>query len=144
MANSALSNSFTQYPQTLENNLSWIGEAIAAMAGETLSFGDFVRYNLSTGKWYKAIANVYTNARCDAVWVDTTTYTGDVGTAMVNGTIRNDNWNWTDPAIWLSATVAGRGTSAQPNILGNQIQYIGLAFDQHTMFFNPSNDIGEV
>lgn len=141
MGNSAINNNFTQYPDTLVNNFSWIGEAISGFAGELLSFGDFVRYNLTTGRWYKAQADTYSNARCDGVWVDTTTAIGDYGTALVKGTVRNDTWNWSDPAIWLSSTTAGTGSSVQPSAIGEQIQYLGLALSSNTMFFNPSNDI---
>ena len=144
MANSAIRNTFTQYPNSLENDFSWVGQALTAVAGETLSFGDFVYYSLSAGKWYKAKADTYATARCDGIWADTTLNDGDTGFVLTEGVMRIDTWNWTDTAVWLSPTTAGTGTSTQPSTTGQQIQYLAHAISATTIFFNPSNDIGEI
>jgi hypothetical protein len=143
MANSAIRNTFTQYPNSLDNNLTWIGQALTAVAGETLSFGDFVYYSLAAGKWYKAKADTYSTARCDGIWGDTTLTDGSTGFVITEGVMRIDSWNWTDVALWLSPTTAGTATSTQPSTVGHQIQYLGQAITATTILFNPSNDIGE-
>ena len=144
MANSAIRNTFTQYPNSLDNNFSWVGQALTAVSGEVLSFGDFCRYDLSTGKWFKAKADTYANSRCDGIWIDTTVTANVVGSIMTEGVVRNDSWNWTTTALWLSAATAGTATSTQPSSPGNMLQYLAMALNSSTIFFNPSNDIGEI
>jgi hypothetical protein len=107
MANSAIRNTFTQYPNSLDNDFSWVGQSLTAVAVETLSFGDFCRYDISTGKWYKAKADVYANARCDGLWADTTLTAGSTGYVLTEGVMRIDSWNWTGTALWLDPSTAG-------------------------------------
>jgi hypothetical protein len=144
MANSAIKYVSTQYPLSLENNFSWIGQAMTATAGERLSFGDFVKYDVAVGKWYKAQADVYANSRCEGLWTDTTVDDGGVGFVLTEGIVRIDSWEWDDTAVWLSPTVAGTATSTQPSTITEMLQYVGMAISPTTLYFNPSNDIGEI
>lgn len=143
MANSAIHSLTTlSYSSSLATDNSWQGDIFTGTAGEALSFGDFVYFKFSDKKWYKAYANAYSTARCNGCWLQNSA-SGNVGNILIRGTVRMDTWTWSTNAVWLNPSVAGKGMSVLDVSTGNQIQYLGLALDYNTLFFDPSHDVGQ-
>lgn len=57
-------------------------------------------------------------------------------TVLVQGTVRNDAWNWTPGGdIYLSATAGGL-TQTAPSTSGDKVQKVGFALTADVAFFN--------
>ncbi len=130
------------YKNSFSIDQSYSGTTIEGTAGETLAFGDFIYFDFSFLKWKKASASAYTTARCKGISVSTMAQ-DSTGTILLEGTIRNDAWNWTASDVWLS-TSAGQASNTPPSTTGEQILFIGTALDADILLFKPSNDIGEL
>lgn len=135
-------NKNIKIPNNLTADHSFQGKTIEGTAGESLSFGDFLYFNFSDGKWWKANASDSSTSRCRAIAVSSIGENSQ-GMLLIEGVIRDDSWSFTDSPVWLSTTT-GQATSIQPNLAGNQIQYIGMALNAVNLYFSPSQDISDI
>ena len=98
----------------------------------------------SDKKYYKAKADDSTTAEVVAIAVEGKG-ANQTCTIIRQGYVRNDSWSaFTDSIVYLSTATAGKMQSSVPDSSGDQIKRVGQAVDSKIIFFNPSQDIGEV
>lgn len=106
-------------------------------AGETISQWDVVYFDAASTEWLQADADVSGEwpARGIAIAAGTD---GNELTVLVQGTIRNDAWNWTvGGTIYLSDTASGL-TQTAPSTSGDCVQVLGWAITADIIYFNAS------
>ena len=123
-------------------NQSYSGIIESGIVGENVVFGDVLYLKFSDGKWWKAKADAYTTTPAMRMALATISANG-AGLMMIQGNIRYDSWSFGANKVYLSATTAGAITTTQPSTTGNQIQVLGTAKTSTTMYFKPSQDVGE-
>jgi len=114
------------------------------IVGEAVVFGDLLYFKWSDKKYYKAKADAPETAEVVAISVDWA-LADQSCTIIRHGYLRNDVTFWFDDSIiYLSTSTAGKMQSSAPSTSGDQIKRVGQAVDSRIIFFNPSQDIGEV
>ena len=114
------------------------------IVGETVIFGDLLYFKWSDKKYYKAKADDSTTAEVVAMAVEAKSANNSC-VIIRQGYVRNDSWSaFTDSIVYLSTATAGKMQSSVPDSSGDQIKRVGQAITDKIMFFNPSQDIGEV
>lgn len=112
--------------------------------GEAVAFGDLLYFKWSDKKYYKAIGDDPDKAEVVAMAVAAISKDAS-GVIIRQGYVRNDSWDaFTDSIVYLSTSTAGKMQSSVPDTTGDQIKRVGQAVDSKIIFFNPSQDIGEV
>jgi len=127
---------------SLSVNQSYQGIVENGTVGENVVFGDVLYLKFSDGKWWKAAASTY--ATTPAVRMALAAISANAsGLLLIQGNVRYDSWAFGANKIYLSDSVSGGITSTQPVTTGSQIQVVGTAKTSTTMYFKPSNDVGE-
>lgn len=127
---------------TLSTNSSYSGIIEIGTVGENVVFGDVLYLKFSDGKWWKAKADAYATTPALRMAMASISANSS-GVLLIEGNVRYDSWSLAARNVWLSAATAGAITTTQPSTTGNQIQFIGTAKTSTTMYFKPSNDVGE-
>ena len=127
---------------TLGSNSTYSGIIETGTVGENVVFGDVLYLKFSDGKWWKAKADAY--ATTPGVRMAMASISANAsGVLLIEGNVRYDSWSFAANKVYLSAATAGSATTTQPSTTGNQIQVLGIAKTSTTMYFKPSNDVGE-
>ena len=66
------------------------------------------------------------------------------GTVLLQGFIRDDDWNWTVGGILYASGTAGAMTQTAPSGTGDFVQALGIALTADVVYFNPSLTLVEV
>ena len=127
---------------SLSANQSYQGVTESGVVGENVAFGDVLYLKFSDGKWWKAKADAYSTTPATRMSLATIT-ANNTGTILIEGNVRFDSWSFAANKVYLSAATAGSITTTQPSTTGNQIQALGIAKTSTTMYFKPSQDVGE-
>ena len=112
-------------------------------AGEAISQWDVVYFDATATEWLQADADAAGEfpARGIAVAAGTDGNSLDV---IVQGTVRNDAWNWTvGGTIYLSDTAGGL-TQTAPSTSGDAVQILGWAITADIIYVNCSGHWVEV
>jgi hypothetical protein len=89
----------------------------------------------SDGNYEEADADAVATMPCVALAIETGTGEKEI---LLQGYIRNDNWNWTiGQTIYVSPTT-GLITQVRPSLSGQQVQTIGYAVSANTIYFTPN------
>jgi hypothetical protein len=128
---------------TLSVNQSYSGLIESATVGENVAFGDVLYLKFSDGKWWKAQANAVGTTPAKRMALATITADAS-GVLLIQGSVRYDSWTLASNKVFLSAATAGAVVTTAPSSSGNQVQCLGTAKTSTTMYFDPSNDVGEV
>lgn len=92
-------------------------------------------YLNSSSQWVLADANGSGTYPARGLAVATVS-TGNATTVLVNGTVRNDAWNWTPGGtIYLSGTAGGL-TQTAPSASGDNVQQVGFALTADIAYFD--------
>lgn len=98
-------------------------------------------YVASDGNLEEADADGVATMPCIALALEAGTGSKKV---LLLGIMRDDTWNWTPGAlIYVDDDPTGGLTQTQPAGAGDQVQIVGRALTEDTMFFNPSPVIVE-
>ena len=127
---------------TLSSNLTYSGIIETITVGENVVFGDVLYLKFSDGKWWKAKADAYATTPVARMALATIS-ANNAGLSLIEGNVRYDSWSLAANKIYLSAATSGAVTTTQPATTGNQIQVVGTAKTSTTMYFKPSQDVGE-
>ena len=137
-----LTNKDYDITDPLSTNLSYSGLIESGTVGEAVAFGDVLYLKFSDGKWWKAKADTYATTP-GARMAMAAIAANASGLLLIQGNVRYDSWAFATNKVYLSEATSGAATTTQPSTTGNQIQVLGIAKTATTMFFNPSNDVGE-
>jgi hypothetical protein len=66
------------------------------------------------------------------------------GTILLQGFIRDDDWNWTLGGILYASGTAGAMTQTAPTGSGDFVQAVGIALSADVVYFNPALTLVEV
>lgn len=114
------------------------------IVGEAVVFGDLLYFKWSDKKYWKARADNASTAEVVAMAVETKSANNSC-VIIRQGYVKNDSWSsFEDSIVYLSTATAGKMQSSVPVSSGNQIKRVGQAIANKVIFFNPSQDIGEV
>jgi hypothetical protein len=113
-------------------------------AGETITQWDVVYLDGTSGEWMQADADAAGEFPARGIAVEAGT-DGNALKVLVQGTIRNDGWTWTDEGVtlYLSDTVAGL-TETAPSTSGDAVQILGYALSDDEIYFNAAGHYAEV
>lgn len=126
--------SFTPAPGS---NASASGITASMTVGEAVVFGDIL-YLGSTGKLYKAKADVIAKASALFMCTDATIAADAAGTVLIIGFVRLDAWTWTPGGLlYLDASNYGYAVQTAPSSTDQVIQILGQATHADRMFFKP-------
>ena len=103
-------------------------------AGEVITQWDTVYYDFTTGEVYQADADAAGEFPAVGVAVAAGT-DGNALTVLKSGFVRNDGWNWSAGAIYLSDTAGGL-TQTAPSTSGDAHQLVGFAVTDDEAYFN--------
>ena len=138
-----ITGGYVRLEDTLANDLEWSGIAFEGTAGEDLSQFEVV-YRKNDGKYWLAKADDIATTPVIALAVEAISADG-TGMFILFGWVRNDAWAFTaGQPIYLSAAVAGSGTTTQPAGSGNLVQKIGIALTTKIVHFNAMYTVFEV
>jgi len=113
-----------------------ISPYIYQIVGETVLSGDLCYLN-SDGTYKKANALSAITMPAVVIAYDNIT-SGSTGRLLRQGDITNSNWNFTPGnMIYVSDVTAGSATSTVPVSSLHQIQQVGYATNNTTIYFNP-------
>src|SRR3989338_8773974 len=127
--------------ESLASDHTASGIIVSMTAGENLVFGNIV-YFKSGGKCWKADATSG-SAAYPAMGMAIATISADAaGDILLNGTARDDTWNWTTvgAVLYLSKTAGAITNSYASYTASDVIQVIGIATNADRIYFNPSPD----
>jgi len=131
----AASNAFGVRSGALGTDNTYNGKTITGLnAGATIAQWEAV-YLGGSSTWLLADANgsgtFPARGLATAAYVNT-----NAATILVEGTVRNDAWNWTPGGtIYLSGT-AGALTQTAPSASGDKVQQVGFALTADIAYFN--------
>jgi hypothetical protein len=112
------------------------------LAGGAISAFDLVCIGTTTGEVIEADASAVGTARVIGIAPVAISDTA-TGTVLLQGFIRDDDWNWTTGSpLYLSET-AGAMTHTAPTTDGAFVQVVGVALEPDVVYFNPSMDVIE-
>ena len=117
------------------NDDTYTGAIVLKMtAGEVITQWDAVYYDFTTGEIYQADADAAGEFPAVGVAVAAGT-DGNALTVLKSGFVRNDGWNWSAGAIYLSDTAGGL-TQTAPSTSGDAHQLVGFAVTDDEAYFN--------
>jgi hypothetical protein len=121
----------------LGTNQTYEGTIVNDAVGEAVVFGNLLYMN-SDGRWWKsssAVANG-TEFPVTAMALETSG-ANTIAKLLLNGTVRNDAWNFTTIGkVFCGVDVP---THTQPSTPGHTMQIIGRSYNAGRMYFNPDN-----
>lgn len=134
-ATQTLSNKKTQLPANHGTDDTWFGTSITGLNNTGgVTQWDAVYLN-SSSQWVLADANGSGTFPARGLAIATVT-TGNATEVMIQGTVRNDAWNWTiGGAIYLSGTAGGL-TQTAPSASGDKVQVVGYALTADIAYFD--------
>ncbi len=111
---------------------------IAGVAGTNLAYGEVVYLASADSKWEKAKADAESTTRPLMGIVVVAGNEDAAITVMLEGGIREDDWNWTTPGapLFLSTATAGAMQEGDP-AAGNQVRIVGYVLDANSIYFDP-------
>lgn len=130
--------------ESLATSDTYTGLTCYGQAGENLAQWD-VCYLKDDKKWYKAKADAA--ATMPAVVMATEAINADAyGILLLYGFVRDDDWTaWTiGGLLYPFDDTAGLMTQTLVSDSGDQVQIVGIAFDEKVIFWNPSLEIVEI
>jgi hypothetical protein len=122
---------------------AYSGEYVTATAGEAVAIGD-VCYWKSDSKFWKADADAEATTKGLLAMATATISAAASGVFLLRGYIRDDSWAWTVGNPLYVSTTPGNPTATRPSGTGDQIRVVGFAKHADYIWFNPSNDYGEL
>jgi hypothetical protein len=111
-------------------------------AGATIAQWEAV-YLSSSSTWLLADANGSGTYPARGLAVAAYSNT-DAATIIVQGSVRNDAWNWTPGGDIYLSTTAGGLTQTAPNTAGDKVQPVGFAITADIAYFHFNQAYGEV
>jgi len=137
-----LTNKIIELDDALGTNLTYEGITIDDTVGEAVVFGNLL-YMKSDGKWWKASSAVASGAEFPVTAMAVATIAADgAGKLLLQGTVRNDSWNFTTLGkVYCGVDVP---THTQPTTSGHTVQIVGVSLDADRMYFNPDNTYVEL
>jgi hypothetical protein len=114
----------------------------SATVGESVAFPDLL-YLKSDGKWWKADADAASTM--PGLRMALETKSADAACSMlVQGRVRDDDWNWTVGGLIYASGTAGALTQTAPSGTTDIVQIVGIAYHADKMIFNPEADTLEI
>jgi len=124
---------------------SYSGLSVTGVAGETLAFGDVLFYNTYDSRYWRGDGDTASTVPVTAIAVAAVS-TGNVGTYLIEGYVRDNAWAWTTATtvrtLYVSET-PGNPVQNSPQDTGDQIQVVGFLIDADVIYFQPDLTIVE-
>jgi len=113
-------------------------------AGETITQWDVVYLDGTSNEWMQADADAAGEFPARGIAVEAGS-DGNALKVLVQGTIRNDGWSWTNEGktLFLSDTAAGL-TETAPRTSGDAVQILGYSLTDDEIYFNAAGHYAEV
>lgn len=128
----------------LASDHTYSGLTDSQQVGESVVFGDLLYFDWTAVEWKKAIASAYATTPAERISLETKA-DGETCLMLVKGYIRDDSaFDFGASAIFLNDDTAGTCDDTAPAESGDQIQVVGTAKSADILFFNPSQDVGEI
>jgi len=106
------------------------------VVGESVAFPDLL-YLKSDGKWWKADADAA--ATMPGLRLALASGSADATVRMlVQGRVRDDDWNWTVGGMVYASTTTGALTQTIPSGAADVVQIVGVAYHADKIIFSPS------
>jgi len=132
------------FTNALASDHTYSGELDSQPVGESVVFGDFLYKNWAAGEWMKAKADVFGTTPALRIALESKA-DGETCLMLVKGYIRDDSaFDFGASRIFLNDDTAGTCDDTAPAESGDQIQLVGTAKSADILFFNPSQDVGEI
>ena len=114
---------------------------IVGTAGTNLAYGETIYFQAADSKWEKIDANAEASTKPLAGIVIVAGNENAAITVMLEGFIREDDWNWTAPGapLFASAATAGGLVETAPAGSADCIRIMGHVIDANTIYFHPEN-----
>ena len=139
-----LTNKDISFVNALASDHTYSGEIDSQPVGESVVFGDLLYFNWTDKEWKKAKADVYATTPAERIALESKT-DGQTCLMLVKGYIRDDSaFDFGASRIFLNDDTAGTCDDTAPAESGDQIQVVGTAKSADILFFNPSQDVGEI
>jgi hypothetical protein len=106
------------------------------VVGESVAFPDLLYLN-SDGKWWKADADAAATMPGLRLALASGSADATVRT-LVQGRVRDDDWNWTVGGMVYASTTAGALTQTIPSGAADVVQIVGEAYHADKIIFSPS------
>jgi hypothetical protein len=106
------------------------------VVGESVAFPDLL-YLKSDGKWWKADADAAATMPGLRLALASGSANATVRT-LVQGRVRDDDWNWTVGGMVYASTDAGALTQTIPSGAADVVQIVGVAYHADKIIFSPS------
>ncbi len=116
------------------NNLEYSGFIVDGLLGEDVYFGQCLYFDFKLNKWKLAKSNIQETLPCKAISCENGLVDSTIK-LLQNGTIRNDNWNFTSNYIYVSDTELGLATDIVP-VTNSFKQVIGTALGTNVGYFD--------
>lgn len=132
----ALAVNGASFSGALGTDDTYNGDLIIGLnAGETVAQWELVRMNSVDSEFHLADADAAGEFPARGLAVAAST-DGNSITVLVQGTVRNDAWNWTVGGQIYLSTTAGGLTQTAPSTSGNVVQVVGWAVSADIAYFN--------
>ena len=139
-----LTNKDINFVNALGTDHFYSGEVDSQPVGESVVFGDLLYFNWTDKEWKKAIASAYATTPAERIALETKA-DGETCLLLIKGYIRDDSaFDFGASVIFLNDDTAGTCDDTAPAESGDQIQVVGTAKSADILFFNPSQDVGEI
>lgn len=129
---------------------TFYGLTIPCTVGETVAQWNvlYAKNNAGALNYYKYDANGTNKLQPARVMATTAITSGNSGTCLVKGTVRNDGWAMTTnqdegKKVYASGT-AGAITLTQPATTGDEVQILGYVLEENIIFFDPDKTLIEI
>lgn len=135
-------NSGIQLLAALVADGDWCGHTVLGTAGEDLSAGELVYLKSADGKLWLADADadmmpVKGMATADIL-------ANAVGVFLLDGFLREDDWNWTVGKVLYAHTTPGAMVETAPANSEDEVQRVAIALTADIVNFRPSKDVLEI
>jgi len=128
----------------LGSDHTYSGEVDSQPVGENVVFGQLLYYDWTDVEWKLAKADAFATAKATRIALETKA-NGETCLMLVKGYIRNDSaFDFGAARVFLNDDTAGTCDDTAPAESGDQIQVVGTAKSADILFFNPSQDVGEI
>lgn len=135
-------NSGIQLLANLAADGDWCGHTVLGTAGEDVDAGELVYLENADGKLWladadddkmpvKAMATAHIDANAEGVF-------------LLDGFLREDDWNWAIGAVLYAHTTPGAMTATAPAVSEDEVQRVAIAVSADIVNFRPSKDVLEV
>jgi len=128
----------------LGSDHTYSGEVDSQPVGENVVFGQLLYYDWTDVEWKLAKADAFATAKATRIALETKA-NGETCLMLVKGYIRDDSaFDFGAARVFLNDDTAGTCDDTAPAESGDQIQVVGTAKSADILFFNPSQDVGEI